>query len=174
MKIKALIIEIGIRNIKNIKKLIKPENIEITYASSFLDIVDIIHLDKVHLIFLSDFRGIKSTIGYIKMFKTTNPEIILILLSNDNVISERNKSYFIQRGVDEVLSCYDLQSLHNYFNNKYSIIIHNNGIVNNWSICTKKAIRYLKNNYHISENIYKKLSNNINYSISTIVHCVKK
>ena len=72
MKLKVLIIELGIKNIKFFKKYIKHDDMNFLYASSFLEVIDILHLDKVHIIVFSDFRGIKSTIGYIKMFKTTN------------------------------------------------------------------------------------------------------
>lgn len=82
MKIKVLIIEIGIKNIDSLKKFLNFKNIEFIFASSFLDVVDTIHLSDIHIILISDFRGIKSTIGYIKMFTTTNPDFKVIILSN--------------------------------------------------------------------------------------------
>jgi AraC-like DNA-binding protein len=174
IKLKILIIEIGIKNIEKIKELVFHKNIEFIYASSFLDVVDILHLDNVHIIVFSDFRKVKSTIGYIKMFRTTNPDFKLIILSNDKKISEDYKNYFIQRGIISVFSCYDIASINNTFNDYYEKIINYNQIKSEWSNCTKKAIRFLKNNYHISSKLLDEISKNIDYSISSIVHLVKK
>ena len=153
MKIKALVIEIGIKNIKSLKKQLKTNNSDFLYASSFLDVVDIIHLDKVHVILFSDFRGLKSTTGYIKMFKTTNPDFRLILLSNEKKINEEEKVYFIQRGVDTVLSCFDIEKIIKYFSENLSKLLSDDFISNEWSNCTKKAIRFLKNNFQMQSSL---------------------
>jgi AraC-like DNA-binding protein len=173
MKLKILIIEIGIKNINKIKEHVNYKNIEFIYASSFLDVVDTLHLDNVHIIVFSDFRKVKSTIGYIKMFKTTNPDFKLILLTNEKKISENYKNYFIQRGVISVISCYDLDAISNTIIDYYEKLINYKQIKPEWSNCTKKAIRFLKNNYHISTKLLNELSKNIDYSISSIVHLVK-
>jgi AraC-like DNA-binding protein len=174
MKIKALVIEIGIKNINNLKKHLKSKSSEFLYASSFLDVIDRIHLDKVHAILFSDFRGIKSTIGYIKMFKATSPEFRLIILSNEKKINEDLKIYYIQRGVDAVISCFDIEKLNSYFLENLSKLINDDIISNEWSNCTKKAIRCLKNNYHIQSNLLKFVSANTDYSMSSISHSIKK
>lgn len=174
MKLKVLIIEIGIKNIDSIKKYIIHKKSKIIYASSFLDVVDIIHLDKVHIIVFSDFRGTKSTIGYIKMFKTTNKDFNLIILSNNKKINENYQNYYIQRGVSFVNSCFDLDKINKSINECYLKTINDKSIKSDWSKCTKNAVRYLKNNYHISSKLLHKLSNSINYSMSSIVHQVKK
>ncbi len=173
MKLKILIIEIGIKNIDKLKELINHKNIEFIYASSFLDVVDTLHLDNVHIIVFSDFRKVKSTIGYIKMFKTTNPDFKLIILSNEKELSEEYNNYFIQRGVSSVISCFDLDTLNNTIQNYYEKLINYQQIKPEWSNCTKKAIRFLKNNYHISSKLLDELSKNIDYSISSVVHLVK-
>lgn len=173
MKLKILIIEIGIKNLEKIKELIYHKNVEFIYASSFLDVVDTLHLDNVHIIVFSDFRKVKSTVGYIKMFKTTNPDFKLIILSNEIKISEDYKNYFIQRGVISVISCYDTDTINKTINHYYEKLINYKQIKPEWSNCTKKAIRYLKNNYHVSSKLLNELSKNIDYSISSIVHMVK-
>jgi|GEM_PF-1515525 len=174
MKTRALIIELGIKNIEALKKQFNLKNIEIIYASSFLDVVDTIYLQDVHIIVLSDFRGIKPTIGYIKMFITTNPEFKVIILSNDKAIEEENSTYLIERGADSYFSCYDINSIEKRFTIIQSKILKNEEEPNEWCYCTKKAIRYLKLNYHIQDNLIDKLCSTINYSPSSIYHSVKK
>lgn len=157
-----------------LKKNLKSKSAEFLYASSFLDVIDRIHLDKVHAILFSDFRGIKSTVGYIKMFKTTNPEFRLVLLSNEKKINDELKVYYIQRGVDTVISCFEIEKINGYFLDNLSKLINDDTISNEWSNCTKKAIRCLKNNYHIHSNLLKFVSANTDYSVSSISHSIKK
>jgi two-component system response regulator YesN len=172
IKVKAMIIEIGIKNIESIKKKLNVKNIEILYGSSFLDVVDTIHLEKVHIIVLSDFRGIKSTTGYLKMFTITNPDIKIILLSNNKTVSDDIKYYFIERGAESVLSCYDIEGIKKCLESIYINYTNDNDIKSEWKSCTKKAIRYIKDNYQDKE-VLKNVSNIINYSPSTIHHYVK-
>ncbi len=174
MKLKILVIEIGIKNLNLIKKYVYHNDIKILYATSFLDVIDIIHLDKVHIIIFSDFRGIKSTIGYIKMFKATNNDFNLIILSNNKKIDEKHQNYFIQRGVNFVNSCFDLDEINKSIKHCYLKIKNDKNIKKDWGICTKKTVRFLKNNYHISSELLNILSDSINYSISSIVHQIKK
>lgn len=174
MKIKALVIELGVKNLDKMKKHLNPSNTELRYASSFLDVVDIIHLDTAHVIFLSDFRGVKSTVSYLKMFKTINPVFNLVILSNDRNVTDELRSYYIQRGAEAVISCYDLVTLEKAFAGQYSRLINDNQLMFEWSPCTKKAIRYLKNNYQVASNLINLLFENINYSASNVNHFVKK
>jgi AraC-like DNA-binding protein len=173
MKIKVLVIEIGIKNIGSLKKSFKVRNAEIIYASSFLDIVDIIHLDKVHVIIFSNFRGQKSTVGYIKMFKTTNPAFKLIVLSNDKEPLEEEEFFYIGRGADGFVSSFDIAKLAAFFQKRESS--SDDGLISEkWSKCTAKAIRCIKNNFHTQGDLLKIVSEITNYSISSISHAVKK
>lgn len=174
MKMKVLVIEIGIKNIFQLKKCLKLKDADILFASSFLDVVDIIHLQNVHIIAFSEFRGIDSTVGYIKMFKTTNPDFTLILLSNKKEVAEQLECYYIQRGADSLISCSDIDRINNRFEYHYDSFIKDQIIRDEWSKCTKRAIRYLKNHYHKENNLLNLVSSSINYSISSIVHSVKK
>jgi len=174
MKLKVLVIELGIKNAANLKKNLKGKNIDFLFASSFLDVVDIIHLDKVHVILFSDFRGVKSTVGYIKMFKTTNPDFKLVILSNEKKLNEESRTYYIQRGVEYYISGYDIGGLNNFFIKNLSRFLNEEQILTEWSRCTKKAIRSLKNNYHIADNILDYIVKESNYSASAISHCVKR
>ncbi len=174
MKIKTLIIEIGIKNLDKIKKEVKHRKIDIIYLSSFLDIVDIIHLENVNIIVLSDFRGIKSTIGYLKMFMTTNPQFKIIILSNEIELNEDIIYYYIQRGADSVISIYNVEEFKNRLLVLFTLINNDNEISQNWCNCTKKVIRFIKDNYHEHNDLVKKMTCAAKYSISAIYHCVKK
>ncbi len=173
MKVKALIIEIGIKNLNQIKKELTFKNIDIVYGSSFLDVVDTIHLEKVHIIALSDFRGEKSSIGYLKMFTTTNPDFKIIFLSNNKIVSEDTRCFFIERGAEDFISCYNVDEIKKCFNKIYLRLVSDKQIDNDWSNCTKRAIRYLKDNYQ-NKKVIKNISGLVNYSPSTIYHYVKK
>lgn len=172
-QLRALVIQIGIRNSHDLIKKLEPENVNLKFASSFLDVVDIIYLDDVHVICISDFRGQKATIGYIKMFKTTKPEFKIIIISNNKMIKDGYKSYFIQRGADSVFSCFDFDGIEARLRYHFSIMQENEIIQSEWSICTKKAIRFIKYNYHIKSGLMDKTVENIGYSASSISHCVK-
>ncbi len=58
------------------------------------------------------------------MFKTTNPDFRLIILSNEKKLCEEYKNYFIQRGVSSVISCFDLDTLNNTIQDYYEKLIN--------------------------------------------------
>jgi AraC-like DNA-binding protein len=172
---KILIIEIGIKNIEVLKNKIVPQNIDIHYAASFLDVVDTIYQEKVNVIIFSSFRGKTSTIGYIKMFRTTNADFRLIVLSNDKTVSSADRSSYIQMGADSYISSVDYSEINKRLENIYQSFQNDKEIEANWSECTKRVIRYLKINYSSLRNgIHNEITKNTGYSESSIWHNILK
>jgi AraC-like DNA-binding protein len=172
---KILIIEFGIKNIEILKKKIIQDNIDIVYTASFLDVVDTIYNDKVNVIIFSSFRGKKSTIGYIKMFRTTNINFRLIILSDEKTVSSNDKSLYIQMGADSHISSYDYDEINKRLENIHQIYLNDNEIDINWSECTKRVVRFLKNNYSsLRDNILFELTRNTGFSESSICHNIIK
>ncbi|HOV15242.1 MAG TPA: helix-turn-helix transcriptional regulator [Spirochaetota bacterium] len=169
MKVTLLVIEFGIKNIEQIKKKLKFELIEVIYASSFLDVVDTIYQKSVNFILFSDYRGEISTIGYIKMFKKTNSDFKIIVISNEKVINDTNYSYLLQKQADDYISCYDVELISDKIVEFYEKI--KNTSYKEWKESTKNVIMYLKINFKNKyTNILKELSQKTDYSISSICH----
>ena len=177
MKLNVIIIEFGIKNFESLKeKLLNLDSnrYNFFFTNSFLDIVDLLYQEKIHVIIFSDFRGDKSTIGYIKMFKTTNKDFKLIVLSEDKIVKKDKISKFIQYGADSVSSVWDIDKITNALKIYYYEIIETNIETTHWRDSTKKFINYIKQNYNIGANIIDQLSIASGYSPSTINRYVKE
>ena len=169
MKITLLVIEFGIKNIEKIKQKLNFDFIDVIYASSFLDVVDTIYQKSVSVILFSDYRGVNSTIGYIKMFKKTNQEFKLVVISNEKIINEVDYSYLLQKQADSYISCYDIEKIKEQILEFYEKLQNNR--YNEWKDSTKNVIMYLKINFRNKyKNVLKEVSEKTEYSISSICH----
>ncbi len=169
MKITLLVIEFGIKNIDVIKRQLKFEFVDVIYATSFLDVVDTIYQRGTDIIVFSDYRGEMSTIGYIKMFKRTNPDFKLVLVSNDKVIDQNRYSYLLQKEADAYISSFDVDAIKGKIVEYYEKGKSN--IRSQWKNSTKDTIMYLKINFKNKQTaILKDISDKTGHSISTICH----
>lgn len=171
--INVLVIELGIQNIKDLKKYITTDNCNIFFASSFLDVIDLIYKETIHCIIFSDFRGKDSTIGYIKMFKTTNPHIRLIVLSQNEKDFYHNKSLYIEKNADYISLYNDFTLLNSIINQIYAEINFLEEFNIKWRDLTHKFIKFVRFNYK-NNNIIKEFSRESGYSYTTIIHYVKQ
>ncbi|HOJ63696.1 MAG TPA: AraC family transcriptional regulator [Spirochaetota bacterium] len=170
--INVLVIELGIRDVQILKKSIILENCRIFFASSFLDIIDLIYKESIHCIIFSDFRGKEATTGYIKMFKTTNPQIRLIVLTEEKDFYE-TRSFYIQKGADFVSYWDDVNFINNILNRVWEEINNLEEFNIKWRELTNKFLRFIRFNYS-SNNIIKEFARETGYSYTTIIHYVKK
>ncbi|HPO49206.1 MAG TPA: AraC family transcriptional regulator [Spirochaetota bacterium] len=169
MNITLLVIEFGIKNIEQIRKTLNFDFIDVIYASSFLDVVDTIYQKSVSVILFSDYRGVDSTVGYIKMFKKTNENFRLVVISNEKRIEDDKYSYLLQKQADCYISCYDVEKIRESileFYEKFKNIGYNQ-----WKDSTKNVIMYLKINFRNKfSNLISELSSKTEYSASSICH----
>ena len=174
---KVLIIELGIKNIEIAKSKFK-DNEYVLFAQTISIAIDIILKNKdIHIIMISDFKGNETTIGYIKMLRTTNPHFKIIIISNEKFVNDDNLASYIKAGADNYYSIYDLEkinlTIYNFIQkeHKYKDYL----IDDKWRKCTKETLRYLKEHYsNFYDDILKKLSKITSYSKSTISHYVKE
>ena len=174
MKPKVLIIEIGLRNLPEIKEKLKIKKANLLYASNFMDVVDVLYLQNVHIIVISDFRGVESTIFYIKMFKKRDPNYKIVILSCVKDVKKEQKDKYINEGADSFFSCYDIKSLKEHITMSCSNLLKDDIVQQDWKECTQKSVRFLKNNYSLSHDLMQKLTQEIKYSTSSVLHSIKK
>jgi len=174
MKLIILVIENGINDINLFKKNFTPDNAEIYYATSFLDVFDSIYTKKANIVLLSDFKGRNLTSEYIKTLTLANPDIKLLILSEIKIIKDELKYYYLQRGAYDIIEKNGTEALLNkikYYNTNLS---EKSIIKENWNNITKRIASFLGLNYNSTCNVKKLLSENFSASISFIYHIFKK
>ncbi|MCG8571317.1 MAG: AraC family transcriptional regulator [Spirochaetes bacterium] len=174
MKYKILGIEFGIKHLSQLKSslVFQYADIEVNFSNSFLDIAEIIYMERINLIILSDFRGREKTSVYIRMLRTVFHDVKIIILTNEKKIGTSNKVYYQQKGADDYLFYDEYEILKDKIKEEYQLLLKSNED-NNWRFSTNKIIRLLKDHYFLHDNIGEKLSSLTGYSLSTIYHCVK-
>lgn len=171
----VLIIEIGMKNVELLKKELIIKNAEITFESNFIKIIDLLYKDIFNIILISDMRGIKSTKIYINLLKKRNPLCEIIIVSVNNKIDTELKSSYISSGATEIFSHTEILNIKDVIILCCEKIKKSDWFKKEWSKCTKKAVRFIKDNYdQISDNLLEEISKNINYSKSTIHSLIKK
>jgi len=173
MKLIILVIENGITDINLFKKKFNPENSEIHYATSFLDVFDSIYAKKANLVLLSDFKGKSLTSEYIKTLTLANPEIKMLILSKIKIIREELKYYYMQRGADDIIEKNDIELLLNKIK-YYNTLLSKNIMKYKWNNITKQIASFLEVNYNLSSNIKKLITEKFPFSLSWICHTFKK
>lgn len=174
-KITILLIEFGFKNLDKIKKTINKDHISPLYATSFLDIIDIIMSRTIDGIIISDYRGINATSGYIKMFKKTAENIKLVILSADNSLKSSKVTHYLQEGADFYSTVFNEEEISNWLYSLYYIKNNLELNSNKWRNCTKKAINCMKRYYNIFDfNYLSDISERIQYSRFTVSKFVKE
>ncbi len=174
LKPRILFIELGIKNINDFKNHLKIHNAELIYESSFMNIVDLLYREYFHIIVISDMRGYEATKNYIKLFKLKNPNFKIIIISIQESINDNLNKAYLNVTAEAVFSYNKIFDIENFIINLCNKIPKEKSFINDWSICTKKAIRFIKDNYHIKNDFLNILSKNIKFAKMTIFNCVKK
>ncbi|MBN2545807.1 MAG: helix-turn-helix domain-containing protein [Spirochaetes bacterium] len=173
LKPRILFIELGIKNINDFKCKLKIKNADLIYESSFMNIVDLLYREYFQIIIICDMRGFKATKNYINLFKLKNPNFKIIIISINETINDSLKEKYLKETAEAVFSYKEIREIKNYLINMCNTIIKQKNFINKWSNCTKKAISFIKDNYHIKENFLNIMSETINFAKVTIFKSVK-
>lgn len=175
-KPRVLFIEIGMKNVGHFKEYLgRIKEGKIFFEKNFIKLMDMMYRETYNIILISNIRGKESTKDYIFLLKKKNPNSQIIVISVNDVVSEEEKEFYIEAHAAAVFSFKEVKETKKFVIELCKQIKQEEWFQKEWSDCTKKVIRFIKDNYeNLNKKIIETISKNVNYSKSTIHYLIKK
>lgn len=173
MEVNALVIETGI-NKEDFQQRVVTDKVNFYYASSFLEVFDVIIEKKISIVFLAEPKEKNIVSEASKMLKTVNQNIEVILLIKYKEITEKIKMYYLQRYIDDIIYIYDSNLIIDKIKRHYMALTSMPEIKPNWSYRTINSLKFLAYNQDRIKSLCNDIYNETEANYTTISTLVKK